>query len=285
MDNSTHAGNTTDRKKEWFSAFDKGIGRIICKHSKGKPLAEEVYPEIHQHREILFILRGESVFPLNDKSFDVKSGDVILIDRWIPHCFGYPPWDRNMLYLWIFLFPTHLNLLIHQIDQDGNKTDAVKWVELPTDLELVIDRRWDEFDKLAPEAALANLDSFLKEPLTLLLDEFRFYLQINDLKEGKKQTNNEIVSSIQQIIEAKKGRDCSLAQLEKFTGFSRFYISHLFKNAYGISIGDYINRVRLIFFESAKKQGFSHKQIAFELGFSSNSALLMWYRKAKEKIM
>ena len=190
-----------------------------------------------------------------------------------------------MLYLWIFLFPTHLNLLIHQIDQNGNKTDAVKWVELPTDLELVIDRRWDEFDKLAPEAALANLDSFLKEPLTLLLDEFRFYLQINDRKEGKKQTNNEIVTSIQQIIEAKKGRDCSLAQLEKFTGFNRFYISHLFKNAYGISIGDYINRVRLIFFESAKKQGFSHKQIAFELGFSSNSALLMWYRKAKEKIM
>jgi AraC-like DNA-binding protein len=270
---------------EYFSAFDKGIRRIICKYSAGKTLTEEVSPEIHQHREILFILRGESTFSLNNKLFKVKSGDVILIDRWISHRYGYPPADRNMLYLWFYLFPTHLNLRIHQFDQDGNKNEVVRWGHLPMDAKFVIDRRWDELDKLDPKAALANLESFLKQPLTMLLDEFRFYLQTNDSKDEKNPTNNELVASIQQIIEAKKGRDCSLAQLEKFTGFSRFYISHLFKNAYGISIGDYINRVRMIFFESAKKQGFSHKQIAFELGFSSNSALLMWYRKNKEKFL
>ena len=273
------------KEQEWFTAFRRGIRRIICKHSDGSPQTENVPPGIHQHREILFILRGESRFPLNHKIFDVKAGDVILIDRWIPHRVGYPASDRNMLYLWFFLFPTHLNLLLHQIDQTGKVSYAVKWVELATDLKLVIDRHWDEFDKLAPENALANLDIFLRQPLTMLLDEFRFYLQISDLKDEKKQTTNEIVNSIQHIIEAKKGRDCSLAQLEKFTGFSRFYISHLFRDAYGISIGQYINRVRMIFFESAKKQGLSHKQIAFELGFSSNSALLMWYRKAKEKIL
>ena len=275
----------TQNEQEWFSAFDHGIRRIICNYSAGKPRTENTDPDLHQHREILFVLRGESEFPLNHKVFKIRAGDVVLIDRWVSHRFGYPASDRNMLYLWIFLFPTHLNLLVHQIDPSGKVSYAVKWVELATDLKLVIDRHWDEFDKLAPENALANLDSFLRQPLTMLLDEFRFYLQINDLKDEKKQTTNEIVNSIQHIIEAKKGRDCSLAQLEKFTGFSRFYISHLFRDAYGISIGQYINRVRMIYFESAKKQGLNHKQIAFELGFSSNSALLMWYRKAKEKIL
>ena len=284
MTDSTQTDSTRVRKDEWFSAFDPGIRRIICKYSEGKPLAEEVSPEIHQHREILCILRGESVFPLNNRVFEVRPGDVILIDRWISHRFGYPPSDRDMLYLWFYLFPTHLNLRIHQFDQDGNKNEVVSWGELPTDSKFAIDRRWDELDKLDPEAALANLDSFLKQPLTMLLDEFRFYLQINDLKAEKKQPTNEIVNSVRHIIEAKNGRDCSLAQLEKFTGFSRFYISHLFRDAYGISIGQYINQVRMIFFESAKKQGLNHKQIAFELGFSSNSALLMWYRKAKERI-
>ena len=274
-----------DLGNECFSAFDQGIRRIICKYSEGESLTAEVSPEIHQHREILFILRGESEFSLNDKLFKIRRGDVILIDRWISHQYGYPASDRNMLYLWFYLFPTHLNLRIHQFDQDGNKNEVVSWGELPTDSKFAIDRRWDELDKLDPGTALENLDSFLKQPLTMLLDEFRFYLRMNDSKDVKKPTNNEIVASIQQIIEAKKGRDCSLAQLEKFTGFNRFYISHLFKNAYGISIGDYINRVRMIFFESAKKQGFSHKQIAFELGFSSNSALLMWYRKNKEKFL
>ena len=272
------------KEKEWFTAFRRGIGRIICKHSAGLPQTENVPPGIHQHREILFILRGESRFPLNHKTFDVKAGDVILIDRWIPHRVGYPDSDRNMLYLWFYLFPTHLNLLLHQIDQAGTVSYALKWVELAADLKLVLDRRWDDFDRLSPQTALANLDAFFRLPLTMLLDEFQLYLRLKDLRTEKNQSNNDIVNSIRHIIEAKNGRDCSLAQLEKLTGFNRFYISHLFKDACGISIGEYINRVRIIFFESAKKRGFSHKQIAFELGFSSNSALLMWYRKARERI-
>jgi len=272
-------------EKELLSAFSRGIRRIICRHSPGTPETENEHSRIHQHREILFVLRGESNFPLNHKLFDVKAGDVILIDRWIPHRFGYLPSEKNMLYLWFYLFPTHLNFLLHQIDQDGNVSYVIKWVELASDLKLVLDRRWDEFDKLSPQKALANLDRFLNFPLNMLLDEFRLYLHLNELKEEKSLANNDIVNSIQRIIEAKNGRDCSLAQLEKLTGFNRFYISHLFKAAYGISIGEYINRVRIIFFESAKKRGVSHKQIAFELGFSSNSSLLMWYRKAKEKVL
>ncbi|MBQ6471685.1 MAG: AraC family transcriptional regulator [Victivallales bacterium] len=268
-------------KEEWFSAFRRGIRRIVCEHSNGSPKTKNAPPGIHQHREILFVLRGESEFPLNHKIFKIKAGDVILINRWISHRVGYPPSDRNMVYLWFYLFPTHLNLLVHQVDQDGNVSYAIKWVELATDLKLVVERRWDELDKLSPENALANLDCFMRQPLTMLLDELRFYLRTSALKEEKTLTGNAIVNSIQQIIEAKIGRDCSLAQLEKFTGFSRFYISHLFKSAYGISIGEYINRVRLVFFESAKKQGFSHKQIASELGFSTSSALLMWYRKIR----
>ena len=271
--------------EEWFSAFDGGIKRIICKHSKGKPQAGSIPPGIHQHREILFVLRGKSEFPLNHKTFKIKAGDVILVNHWVSHRFGYPASDRNMVYLWFYLFPTHLNLLVHQIDQNGKVSHAVKWVELATDIKLVIERHWDELDRLSPKDALANLDVFLGQPLAMLLDEFRFYLRTNALKEEKTLTHNAIVNSIQQIIEAKTGRDCSLEQLEKFTGFSRFYISHLFKDSVGITIGEYINRVRMVFFESARKRGFSHKQIASELGFSTSSALLMWYRKIKEKVL
>ena len=272
------------QEKEWFAAFRKGIRRIISKHSNGLPQTENTPPGIHQHREILFILKGESQFPLNRKIFKIKAGDVILIDHWIPHRVGYLPSDKDMLCLWFYLFPTHLNLLLHRIDHSGNVSYVIKWIELASDLKLLIDRHWDEFDKLPPQKALENLDRFCKIPLTMLLDEFQFYLHLKELRMEKNHSNNDIVNSIQHIIEAKNGRDCSLAQLEKLTGFNRFYISHLFKDAFGISIGEYINRIRMVFFESAKKQGLSHKQIAFELGFSSNSALLMWYRKTKERI-
>ena len=265
-----------------FSAFSRGIRRVFCKHSNGKNRTVSKSPEIHPHREILFILQGESEFPLNHKTFKVKAGDVVLIDRWISHRFMYPPSDRDMLYLWFFFFPTHLNLLVHRVDSNGIVSYAVKWAELPADLKLIVERRWDEFDKLSPDEALQNLDLFMKQPLEMLLDEFRFFLKRDTLKEQKTFRNNDIVHSIKHIIEAKTGRDCSLAQLEKMTGYSRYYISHLFKEACGMSIGKYIDRVRLLFYESAKQRGFSCKQIASDLGFSTSSALLMWYRKQKK---
>ena len=197
-------------EKELLSAFSRGIRRIICRHSEGPPEMEDERSRIHQHREILFVLRGESDFPLNHKLFDVRAGDVILIDRWIPHRFGYLPSEKNMLYLWFYLFPTHLNFLLHQIDQDGNVSYVIKWVELASDLKLVLDRRWDEFDKLPPQKALANLDRFLKLPLTMLLDEFRLYLHLNDLKEEKTQANNDIVLDGDryrlEIVEQKTGK-------------------------------------------------------------------------------
>ena len=271
-------------EEKCFSAFSRGIRRIICKHSNGDPGAFQGESlEIHPHREILFVLQGESKFPLNHKIFKIRAGDVVLIDHWISHRLKYPSSDRDMLYLWFYLFPTHLNLLVHRIDDAGNVSRVIKWVELPGDLKLVIDRRWDEIGKLLPDEALRDLALLLKRPLEMLLDEFRFYLKRDTLKEQKTFRNDDIVTSIKHIIEAKTGRDCSLAQLEKMTGFSRFYISHLFKKSCGISIGEYINRVRLIFYESAKLRGFSYKQIASDLGFSSSSALRMWYRKQKKQ--
>ncbi|MBQ6599826.1 MAG: cupin domain-containing protein, partial [Lentisphaeria bacterium] len=70
---------------ELLAAFDGGIKTIICKHSPGKPQPENRSPGIHQHREILFVLKGQSEFPLNHKLFTVKAGDVVLVDRWIAH--------------------------------------------------------------------------------------------------------------------------------------------------------------------------------------------------------
>lgn len=228
------------------------------------------------------MLQGESEMPLNHKVFKVKAGDVVLIDHWISHRPKYLSSERDMLYLWFFLFPTHLNLQVHRIDGTGNVSSVIKWVQLPADLKLIVDRRWDEFDKLSPEEALPNLDLFLRQPLEMLLGEFRLYLKRGTLKEQKTFRNGDIVSSIKHIIEAKTGRDCSLAQLEKMTGFSRFYIAHLFKASCGVSIGGYIDRVRLIFYEMAKQRGFSYKQIASDLGFSTSSALRTWYRKQKK---
>ena len=272
---------TFEPNKLW--AFENGIEKIHCKHSPGKKHAVNALPGIHQHREILFVLQGKSEFPLNHKLIPVKPGHAVLIDSWIDHCANYSPSDRNLLFLWIFLFSSRPVAMVHQVDGVGNVIHITDSILLPFDLSMTINRRWDDLNRLPPDEAAANVDRFMKSPLTLLLDEFRLHFWKKELHEEKLEDNLSLVNSIQQIIEAKNGRDCSLEQLEKITGFNRFYIAHTFKNVNGLTIGDHINKIRMNFYESALKQGLSRKQIAFELGFSNSSSLSTWFRKYSHK--
>lgn len=268
---------------EKLSAFDNGIAKIYCKYSPGKMQTENALPGIHQHREILFILQGESVFPLNRKLMSVKPGSAVLIDSWVAHCARYSPSDRNLFCLWFFLFPSRLVAYVHQVDGVGNVIYVTDVIELPFDLSMTVNRRWDDLDQLPPEEIPENVERFMKEPLTMLLDEFRLHLWKKEQPAEGNEDNLSFVKSIQRIIEAKNGCGCSLEQLEKFTGFNRFYISHTFRTINGITIRDYIDKIRMNFFESALKRGLSHKQIAFELGFSNSSSLSTWFRRYSRK--
>ena len=148
---------------------------------------------------------------------------------------------------------------------------------------MTVNRRWDELNQLPPDEVAANVDRFMKGPLSSLLDEFRLYLWKKEQRSESHDDNLSLVRTIQRIIESKNGRGCSLAELEKITGFNRFYIAHVFKQANRITIGDYIDQIRMIFLESALKQGLSRKQIAFELGFSNSSSLSTWFRRYSRK--
>ena len=266
-----------------LSVFDNGIAKICCKFSPGKAQPVNALPGIHQHREILFVLQGKCEFPLNHKLMPVQPGYAVMIDRWVAHCASYSPSDRNLLCLWFFLFSSRPAAMVHQVDGVGNVIHTTDMIELPFDLSMTVNRRWDELNQLPPDEVAANVDRFMKGPLSSLLDEFRLYLWKKEQHAVSHDDNLSLVRTIQRIIESKNGRGCSLEELEKITGFNRFYIAHVFKQANGITIGDYIDRIRMIFLESAQEQGLSHKQIAFELGFSNSSSLSTWFRRYTQK--
>ena len=82
-------------------------------------------------------------------------------------------------------------------------------------------------------------------------------------------------------VETMRGRDCSLDQIARYAGYSRFRVAHLFKARMGMSIGGYINRIRLQYLDHARIQVLPSKQVAAELGFRSTTAFYNWRRKHK----
>ena len=74
--------------------------------------------------------------------------------------------------------------------------------------------------------------------------------------------------------------DCSLEQIARYAGYSRFRVAHLFKARTGMSIGDYINRTRVRYLDQARVLGLPSKQVAAAMGFQSTTAFYNWRRKA-----
>ena len=78
--------------------------------------------------------------------------------------------------------------------------------------------------------------------------------------------------------------DCSYRQLEQISGYNRFYQAHRFRDSEGCTIGEFINRVRIIYAADAFRHGMLQKEIAIELGFSSPSNFGNWFCKHKTAI-
>ena len=267
-----------------FAAFRNGIRTIWCRHSPGAELAgHSVAPGIHAHREILLVLRGNCGFPLNHRMISPQAGDAVMIDEWIAHCADYAADDHDLLHCWVNLRRDRLSMWFVQLDFRGAKTMGTPPFPLPGDLRMLLNRRWDAFSELPETEALPQLDRFIREPLAMLLDEirYRFARQPDAAAADHLTGEKHIAATIRRIIEAENGRGCSLAELEKKLGYNRFYLAHIFKRATGLTIGGYINQARLTFTAAAEQHGLRHKEIAFELGFSSPSAFGSWLRKAR----
>ena len=127
-----------------------------------------------------------------------------------------------------------------------------------------------------------SLNNYLRTPLTYILEEV--LLKLEERQEESANGNIDIIRSIKKYILNRQGCECSLEKLEAFTGYSKFYISHLFKEKTGSTIGKYVNTIRIIYTAEAEIHGIPYKEIAKQLGFSSIQAFSPWHKKHKKKI-
>ena len=64
-------------------------------------------------------------------------------------------------------------------------------------------------------------------------------------------------------IDLHHGRNCSLVQLEKITGYTQYYLCRLFRKYYGKTIGDAINEARMRYVSEQKAVLSSSLQTTF----------------------
>lgn len=229
----------------------------------------------HPHREAMLVLEGENDFLMDGRGFHLKPGDAVLIDSWAPHSIGYRENDRDLLHIWFFFTGKDAHAALCRVIMNG-RYEISHYTPLPSSTVTLVLSRWNELNKLA-EVTDETMPLYLESPMRCLTEDFLFSAYQKDAP----SVQGDLASAVKLYIESRIGCDCSLAQLEKVFGYSRFYIAHKFRDAYGLTPGAYISKVRMAFTEVALIKGLKQKEIAEELGFSSAAAFWKWRRRTR----
>ncbi len=263
--------------------LSSGIRRFVCSSMPGKTVkgGDPVQLSRHEQIEFFFVIRGESRFRIEDKLFDIRPGDLCVIEPWATHASGYSGSDHDLCQFWLHLDRDSLIGNFIQVESHGRFKNILTKTFFPFATADMLRRRWD-LAKTGEGITEDSLNRYLRTPLTFILEEVLLGLEQRQLETGN--GNISIIESIKQYIMDRQGCRCSLESLEKFTGYNKFYISHLFKEKTGSTIGKYINAVRVRYTAAAELHGIPYKEIAVQLGFSSVQAFSPWNRKHKKKI-
>ena len=237
----------------------------------------------HYFREACFCLEGTNRYMLNGSVYDCSPGNIILIDRWEEHAFGYLPEDCDLLHLWIYVDEEHgMRASLVRVETGGMYHYEFHKLQLTNGYMEILNDRWDMLLSAKMTCSQDAVLKYMSGPVNAILDEVATQLHRDD--HSARAKFDSVIESLKQHILSCNGRDCSLRNLEKFSGYNRFYLSHRFRKSEGYTIGEYIDRIRISYTKRALRHGYRQKEIASELGFSCPANFWIWLRKHRKEI-
>lgn len=231
----------------------------------------------HAQREMLYVLGGRSKFMYRDRVWDLSAGSLVAIEAWETHEFGYRASDDGLLHLWLCLHPGRMTCSLLEVDK-GRHRYAAHLGSLAGTSFAFLSRQWSE-------AASSDLEPSMRSALLAGVAETAMRTLALEMErtKGEADTPRGLAEFVADYIARQHGRDCSLERLERVTGYSRFYLSRLFRRRIGTTIGEAVAEARQRFLTEAIAQGLKQNAISEALGFSSPSAFCLWKRRMAER--
>lgn len=254
------------------------VGRIVTSDTPAnaaRPVrrSDAFVTDRHAQREMLYVLEGRSKFMYRDRVWDLAPGSLVAIDAWETHALGYRAADNGLLHLWLCLNPDRMTCSLLEVDK-GRHRCAAHLGALAGTAFAYLSRQW-------AEAASGGLEPPLRAALLAGVAESAMRsLALETCKaKGRADAPRGLAEFVADYIARQHGRDCSLGRLERVTGYSRFYLSRLFRGRMGMTIGEAVAEARRRFLAEAQAQGLKQGAISEALGFSSPSAFCLWKRR------
>ena len=232
--------------------------------------------ESHREREIMMVLAGNTDFLLNGGGYPAEPGDVFFMDHWVPHQEAYENIKSDFYHIWFHFHEKRLFAVLYRTV----RTEPLPWRARSWEFSgaalAFLQERWD---RLAEAGSAAGRREQLGSIVRILCEEFTVLAHRQPAGEEK---GGHVLPWVKNYISMRYGRDCSMAELERLTGYNRFHLMRRFKAEYGMTVGEYINCVRRGFVAAAAHR-MRQKEIAEQLGFRSAAAFWLWRKRDRER--
>jgi AraC-like DNA-binding protein len=215
---------------------------------------------------IMYIVKGEGILTVNNKSRIIKENDIMLVNCHEPHIYET---DTYFETLWIHFDSTVIEDYYNLIKQDNTH------VVFSAISSLIL-------DYLKSIINLFKEGQIINEPL-ISCDIQRILAELFNLSNGNHNSTPVSESSVNNSINFIKHNfknKLSLNDIATNISMSPFHFSRIFKKETGYSPYEYIIIIRLNHAKTLlKTTNMLIKEIAFECGFNSESNFVITFKK------
>lgn len=235
---------------------------------------------VHSHgkREAMLVLAGSGSQSLGGAVYPAVPGTLLLIDRYELHDNVYAPDWSDGRHLWLSVYDDFVNCTF---DEWSGRTGAFRvrgrYVFNMKDLVRRYNAIWDSRGRIPGRIAAMELAAIIH----VICCELVWNRAEMRSSAAGQPVHKEIVSVLRKHIRDHHGANSTVRELAALSGYSPAHLSRLFPLYAGMTIHEYVDRCREEHYHVMRHGAASCKEIAFELGFGSVSALDHWRRNRK----
>lgn len=244
-----------------------------------------IHPHWHEEMELLYFTAGKAIIQCNDKEYDVKAGDLIVVN-----CNEFHSGinlTEEVSYYCIILHPD----LLHSrgIDQSDSKfinpileNTILFDHHIQQDKEILscIDVVVEEYHKKQLGYELAIKSSLYR--LFVLLMRHHVHQVLTDTQTKQREKNIHRFNEVIDYLNKNYNKELSLDHVSQLAHMSKYHFCRLFKQMTGKNLSTYVNTLRvekaeLLLVNSRE----SVSEIAFQVGFKDTSYFSRQFKNMK----
>ncbi len=223
----------------------------------------------HDAFEIYYLEDGECRYFIDNKSYDVKQGDLILVPEGVIHHTAYRDGihSRKLLYCSRSVIPSSV----------AQKLSSMLYLYRNESISCEIKKIFDDIEK---ESSLS--DDFSNGVIAAKVELLFFLLARNENTCSSVSEGNEYVSAAIEYVRKNFRHDVRLARIAKEISVSAEHLSRMFKKETGFGFCEYLTLVRL---KSAEEllindPSMPISEIAYACGFNDSNYFCEKFKKS-----